>query len=183
MNNEINLLYSKKQLRLYKLTTRVQVLRFIALGLLFFICGLSIVFFLFVIASPLTSLKQEEKALIQTLSGSKEKIVQHTLLITRLTEVEAITKKRSQYDTVLKTVRSVLPGEAEIGEFTAEKKNAQISVSSSSLEDIELTFSKLKSLVQTNNTFSQVFMNSLSTSVDLDGNITGFTARLILSIR
>jgi len=139
-------------------------------------------FFLFVIASPLTSLRQEEKALIETLSGSKDKVIQQTLLITRLNEVDSITKKRSQYDLVLQTVMDVLPTGAEIGEFTAEKKMAQISVSSTNLEDIEASFTKLKTLVQNKNTLSQVFMNSLSTTVDGDGNITGFTARLILSL-
>lgn len=182
MNNEINLLYSRKQRRLYQLTTRVKILRFIALGSLFFICGLSLVFFLFIIVSPLPQLKEEEKMLSQTLSASKDNILKQTLLVTRLTDIDSISTKRSQYDTVLKTVRQMLPSGTKIGEFTAEKKIAEISFSSSSLEDIENVFSELKSHVQNKNTFSQVFMSSLTSNFDIDGNINGFTARVIVSI-
>lgn len=155
-------------------------MRFIALGLLFFICGLSITFFLFVIASPLSSLKAEETALNQSLSSSKDKIIKQTLLSTRLTDIESITTKRSHYDSVLKTFMDTLPAGTTMGEFTAEKKIVEVAISTSSLDDVESCFTKLKLLVANKDTFSQVFMSSLGMSVDSVGNVTGFNTRLII---
>ncbi len=118
----------------------------------------------------------------QELSGSKDKIIKQTLLSTRLTDIENITTKRSQYDSVLKTFMDTVPAGTTIGEFSAEKKIAEIVISSSSLNDIEISFTKLKALVQSKNTFSQVFMSSLGTSVDTNGTISGFSAKLIVSL-
>ena len=180
MNNEINLLYSKKQLRLSQLVTKVRIMRFISLGLLFFICGLSIVFFLFVIASPLSSLKAQEKALLQDLSGSRDKIFKQTLLVTRLNDIDTITNKRSQFDGVLKTLTDTLPSGVRIDDFAAEKKVVELGLSSQSLDDIETSFSTLKAMVKSKNTFSQVFMSSLSSNEDNDGNTTSFSTKLII---
>lgn len=182
MNNEINLLYSKKQLRLTQLATKVRIMRFISLGLLFFICGLSIVFFLFVIASPLSSLKAQEKALTQDLSGSKDKIFKQTLLVTRLTDIDTIINKRSQYDDVLKKLMDILPEGVLVDDFAAEKKVVELGISAPRLDDIDATFTKLKAMVKNKNTFSQVFMSSLNTSADQDGNTTSFSTKLIISL-
>lgn len=182
MNNEINLLYSKKQLRLSQLATKVRIMRFISVGLLFFICGLSIVFFLFVIASPLSSLRAQEKALTQDLSGSKDKIFKQTLLVTRLNDIDTITNKRSQFDGVLKKLVDTLPPGVQIDDFAAEKKVVELGLSSQNLDDIEATFTTLKAMVKSKNTFSQVFMSSLSSTEDQDGNTTSFSTKLIISL-
>jgi len=97
-----------------------------------------------------------------------------------LNDIDTITNKRSQFDGVLKTLTDTLPSGVRIDDFAAEKKVVELGLSSQSLDDIETSFSTLKAMVKSKNTFSQVFMSSLSSNEDNDGNTTSFSTKLII---
>ena len=122
MNKDINLLYSKKQQSLNELTVRVKLFRWVALGALFLVGGVSIILFLLLIASPLPQLKSTEKSLTGSLAQSHEKLLKQTLLSGRLSDIALITAKRSHYGDDLEMLRNELPSGSEITAFSVEKK-------------------------------------------------------------
>ncbi|CAN5179452.1 hypothetical protein BH09PAT1_BH09PAT1_7710 [soil metagenome] len=179
MSSEINLLYSKKQLRRYKLTTQVRLIRFIALGILFLVTIVSMVFFFLVIASPLGGLKKQEAQLIQGLNQSQETIRQETLISLRMNDISTITQKRSNYDQILSSLISKLPQGVSLDDFSAEKKQATIIVSAASVTDLEKYISILGAFVGNKTYFSRVFLDSLSLDTS-DPTNTNFKAQIVV---
>lgn len=183
MNNEINLLYSKKQIQLSKLTTKVRILRLIAVGLLFIICSISLIFFLLIIASPLPSLRKEEQRLAETLSSTHEKILKQTLLSMRLTDIHSIITKRSIYGDALTLIRQDLSPSMVIMSFSVQKKEISLTVTAENLSDLETYFEKLKNYVTAKKMFKRVYLNVLEAVKDEDQRISQFQAKLSLTLR
>jgi len=182
MSSEINLLYSKKERRKYKLSSQVRFLRYGALGFLFLVVIVSMTFFLLVVASPLTSLKQQELQQNQILTQSQEKIRKQTLLTMRMNEISTIVAKRSQFGQILQELIQNLPNGVVIKEFTAEKKQISLSVQSSNSKDIETYMGSLGKMVSTKNYFSRVFLDSMNVEVGTDKQASDFRARFVISL-
>ncbi len=182
MNSEINLLYSRKERRKYKLSSQVRFLRLGALGFLFLVTLVSMTFFLLVVASPLTSLKQEELQQNQLLTQSEEKIRKQTLLTMRMNDISTIVAKRSQFDQILYELIQKLPDGVIIKEFTAEKKQLALSVQSSNSKDIETYMGSLGTMVTAKKYFSRVFLDSMNVEVGNDRQASDFRARFVISL-
>jgi Tfp pilus assembly protein PilN len=182
MSSEINLLYSKKERRKYKLSSQVRYLRFGALGFLFLVTLVSMTFFLLVVASPLTSLKQQELQQNQLLTQSEEKIRKQTLLALRMNDISTIVAKRSQFDQILNELIQKLPNGVIIKEFTAEKKQISLSVQSSNSKDIETYMGSLGTMVATKKYFSRVFLDSMNVEVGNDRQASDFRARFVITL-
>ncbi|MBI5044476.1 MAG: PilN domain-containing protein [Candidatus Levybacteria bacterium] len=180
MNNEINLLYSKKQQILNASASRARVVRMGAVGLLFLVGATSVVLFLLVISSPLPSLAAKEKELENTLKTSDAKIVNVTLAVIRLSDVKTIISKRSHYGDYLQALRDILPAGTDLTEFTVEKESVNITVSSPSLESIEEYFLSLSKLVEKGTPFQRVYVNLLEAVKDQDQQIKSFQVKLTL---
>lgn len=182
MNNEINLLYNKKQKRIIALSARVRLLRFISLGLLFLACAISIVFFLLAIASPLPKLRQDEAALTQTLSSNHDKILKQTLLSIRLTDIKSIIQKRSQYGEILATLKSNLPPNTSLAFFSVEKNEISITVGAKNLDDMQIYFDRLAKLVGSGKLFRRAYLDILEAIKGESQQIIEFQAKITLSL-
>lgn len=182
MNKDINLLYSKKQQSFNQLTVRVKLMRWIALGFLFLVGALSIILFLLLIASPLPRLKSTEDSLTTSLKQLNDKLVKQTLLTSRLTDISLITAKRSQYGDDLQALRDQLPIGVEIINFSVEKKDASITLSSTSLQDLETYFDKLKALTQNKKIISRAYLMSLEAKENQENIVTHFEAVVELTL-
>lgn len=182
MSSEINLLYSKRQLRRYRLAVKVRLIRYIALGILFLVTIVSVGFFMLVVASPLPSLKKQETQLTQGLTQSKEEIRQQTLISLRMNDIATITKKRSQYDQVLNTLSSKLPDGTSLVDFSAEKKQVTLIANSADVTDLETYMKTLSSLVASKTMFSRVFLDSLSVDPGSDTQPQSFKAQIVVTL-
>lgn len=182
MNNEINLLYSKKQLQLSRLATKARVLRLIALGFLFLVTAFSIILFLLIVASPLPGLRNDEKAITATLTASHELILKQTLLSMRLSDIQNILGNRSRYGEVLGVLRKDLSNGTEINSFSVEKSSVNLTVTSQSLTDLETFFQKLKAHVEGQKNFSSAYLNSLEAVRGSDQRISSFQAKITLTL-
>jgi len=139
-------------------------------------------FFLLVVASPLTSLKQEELKQNQILTQSEDKIRKQTLLILRMNDISTIVAKRSVFDQILKAFISKLPKGVRIKEFTAEKKQVTLTVQSSNSKDIEVYMDLLGQMVSAKTYLSRVFLDSIAIEVGNDKQASDFRARFIITL-
>ena len=162
MSNEINLLKSKRRSVFSDLTTRLRILRFGALMLLSLVVLFSVGLFLLVIASPLPGLKEEENALVASLSSQHEKVVQQTIVTTRLQETRSIINKRAKMREIIALFRNELPEGVTIQVFTIDENVINLQASSSSLTQIETYLASLQSLVTDTKSLQMVQVNSLS---------------------
>ncbi|HVZ58761.1 MAG TPA: hypothetical protein VG935_03365 [Patescibacteria group bacterium] len=182
MDKDINLLYSKKQLSLNKLALRVRFVRWIAFSVFFLVAGVSMMFFLLLLASPLPELQKTESDLTAQLSQSHDKILKQTLLSIRLTDIAQITAKRSAYGDDLASLRADLPASTTITDFAVEKNQVTMSLRASNLEDLQTYFDNLNTLAKKKKVLSQAFLNSLEADVDKDGQVVDFSASISLTL-
>lgn len=182
MSDEINLLYNKKQVRLSRLTTRIRLLRFISLGVLFLVTSSSVVFFLLVIATPLPSLRKNEKALTDTLAQSHAKIIQQKVLTIRLNDIATIISKRSKYSDRLNILSSKLPKDVSIKEFSLERDQLLLIITASDLKDLEEYFTQLQSLTTGKKVIENAVLNAISTKFTPTSQVRSFEANITITI-
>lgn len=182
MSSEINLLYSRKQRQKYKLSSQVRVLRLAALAFLFLSVITSVSFFLLVVSSPLSSLKQDELQQNQLLSQSESKVRKQTLLALRMGDITTIVNKRSQFNGILSILIKNLPPGVIIKDFTAEKKQVTLGILATSSQDIDTYTKSLEEMVKNRKYFSRVFLDSMYIEVTNDRQATGFRARYVIQL-
>lgn len=164
MKNEINLLHTKAKSPLGSLASKVNILRTIAVFLLFLVSLLSVAFFFLVLVSPLPSLRREEnakKASLRTLYG---KITNLYIINDRTSAFTSVITNRGNIDTVISVLLDNLPAEVTVQALKISEKEIFIDISSNSLIAIQ---SYIDALVQTNTekkTFSSILQSDLTVS-------------------
>ncbi len=166
MNNDINLLHSKKRTPFSDLTTKLRLLRFGALMALAIVVLLSMALLLMVIASPLPSLKEDENGLLSSLSTQHAKVAQHTLLISRLNEIRVIINQRAKVQEILALFHNDLPGDVTLQIFSYDEKVVMVQASSVSLESLETYLLALRGKAAERGVIQSVQLNSLTLTTE-----------------
>jgi Tfp pilus assembly protein PilN len=146
------------------------------MAFLFLVCVLSMVLFLLVLASPLPRLKQDENAIISTLSGEHEKVARYTLLTSRLGEVTNIMNKRTRMKETISLFRSQVPDDAQITTLSIDQKTVKLTASSSSLESLQTYLAFLTEQVEKNIILHSLKVNNLSLTQD------GYTLEVTITL-
>lgn len=161
MSNDINLLHAKKKSVLSDLNTKLRILRFGALGLLSLVVLLSMALFFLVLASPLESLKEEESELLTSLSVHQEQVARHTLLTSRLRDIQVITNKRMNIQGTIQLFRAVAPEDVTIQTVEIEENIVRIQATSLSLESLQTYVSSLSSYITEAKVIDLLKVNSI----------------------
>ncbi|GIW61791.1 MAG: hypothetical protein KatS3mg089_0643 [Patescibacteria group bacterium] len=164
MTNDINFLYSKRRGTLGALTRKIKLLRFIAIALLLFAGVLSVSVFLLILASPLPRLKNEENALLDSLSRQHEKITKQTLIVNRLDDISQIVTKRPKFRDFIITFTKDIPQDLEITLLEVEQKTLKITIETKDLASIGAYIESLNRIGKEDKRVARIFMNSFGTS-------------------
>lgn len=162
MNNDINLLHSKKRTPFSDLTTKLRLLRFGASVVLSIVVLLSMALFLLVVASPLPGLKEDENVLLNSLKTQHAKIAQHTLLTARLSDVRVIISQRAKVKEILELLHKDLPGDVTLQVFSYDEKVVRVQAVSVSLESLEAYLLTLRGIATEKGLIQSIQMNSLT---------------------
>lgn len=162
MNNDINLLHSKKRSVLGDLTTKLRFLRFGATLLLSLVVLLSMSLFFLVLASPLPQLKEQEDTLVASLATEHTTIAQYTLLTMRLNEIRTVTNKRMKMKETVTLFRTELPSDVTIKSMAIEDNVIRMRATSLSLKSLQNYLETLKKYVKESKSLQLVRMNSLT---------------------
>lgn len=162
MNNEINLLYNKKQRYPAQLQARIKALRYIAVGLLFAVAGISIVVFLLVLASPLPQLKEQESTLLNNLSLVHPKILQQVLIVSRLQDINVLLVKRARVDEQITLLTKDIPPELLVSSMHTDKELVSLTLNSPTLAAIDSYSNTLTALVEAKKVVKTVTLSSLT---------------------
>src|SRR5260370_33643640 len=98
MNKGINLLKTEKKISVAVASQKLNIIRLIAVGLLFATSALSTVLFLLIVLSPLPDLQKQEKTLLATISQSHPDIAKLFLINDRLKSSDTIINKRNKFE-------------------------------------------------------------------------------------
>lgn len=162
MSNEINLLYTKKQGNPTRLSAKIRLYRLVAFGLLSCAGFASVVAFLLVLASPLPSLKQQEKSLLADLSTNDSKILKLTLISQRLSDITTIMNKRAKADSTMELFRKDVPQSATIENFSLNQKIVTMTLSTQDLTDVETYNKALVALTKEKRIVNKVVLTGIS---------------------
>jgi hypothetical protein len=163
MNKGINLLGEKKQKPLSPVLKKIEVLRIIAIGLLFTVSSASIVLFLLIFLSPLPALQQREKEALSAIGQYHNDMGRLELINDRLKSSAIIIKQRNNFDEKLSAVYNMMSADLTVTGLVMKEKDIQITVSSSSLSSLEKFINSLILDSEEKKNFSEVSLKSLAT--------------------
>ena len=159
MSKGINLLGGERRGILNKNIRNFQILRIIAVSLLFGISGFSIILFLLIALSPLPSLQQQEQNAKQNIAAYHEDMAQLLVISDRIQGGEAILKKRTNYAEPLVVLRQQMPAGLNVTSILVEDKTISLTVISSSLQVLESFLTNMTSITEEQNVFSKVILS------------------------
>jgi len=162
MSNGINLIATKNRSFLDPLLNRIKVLRLIAVTLLFIVSVASMILFILITLSPLPALKRQEQTSLAALAAYHTDIARLIILNERATSIAGILGKRTDYNTVIDALRTKLTGDSSIISLQLGKKNVSVTVSSSSLVNINNFLNGIVSDTGVKKTFLHSTLNNLS---------------------
>jgi Tfp pilus assembly protein PilN len=162
MSEGINLLEPNNKSENKTAARRMQVMRYIAVGMLFIVSVSSVILFIMVSLSPLPELKRQEESLRLTLSQSSTDIAKLALLNERAESIGTLLDQRKSYEQILGLLQDKLPNNAEITSIRVEQQNLIITVESRSLTALDSFINGLVGYVEEEKGFSQVTMTTLS---------------------
>lgn len=163
MSESINLLDPNKKNATSAPTKRLQIMRIVAVGMLFIVSVASVILFILVSLSPLPQLKSKEEALRLTLSQSSNDMAKLALVQERATSLEILLKERNQYEGILTMLQEKLPANADITSIRVDQNTMVLTVESRSLASLDSFLNGVIGYVQEKKAFSQVTMSSLAT--------------------
>lgn len=158
MSKSINLLGLGTNISIPKVSQKIRILRLCALVFLFFISGVSIILFLLIALSPLPTLQKKEQDVLVQLSQYHTGMAQLLLVNDRMKHSEIILSKRPAYDHTLDTIQERMPSDVAISSLTITKKEASITVASSSLDSLDTFLNNLISATEEKKDFSKVVL-------------------------
>lgn len=178
MNNGINLLDYKNKAEVKKSYPHSKLLRMIAVGLLFVVSSLSVIFFILITLSPLPELNRQYKNAVFNLSHSISDIIRLGVINDRTDSIKKIVDSRQHYDQIMDVLQSKLPSGVAFESLSIDGKNITFSVTSNSLLRID---DFLTALIK-NNDGSIRFSDITLTKLSSDANNNAFSVDLSVQI-
>lgn len=167
MSNSINLLADKKTNKQLSIVfTKLGMMRFIAVSLLFGISAASIILFTLIAISPLPTLQNQEKNASFTLEQQQQDIAKLVLINERADNITKLLAQRQSFDSSIDRVRSKMPAGISVTSFTVARDNISLTVSSKSLALLDQFLNKLVQATDEKKDFSRVTLADLSIDND-----------------
>ncbi len=166
MSKSINLLGIEKQVSAKRISQKIKVLRTIAVSILFLVSGLSIVLFLLIELSPLPTLQKQEQDELAKIAQYHSDIAKYLLIKERLKSSETILAKRSNYDQGLNKIEAKIPEGASITAMKMNRDEFTITVTSTSLTQLDIFLNSLIDAAKKKQDFSKVTLKKFITSQD-----------------
>lgn len=161
MNRGINLLSGESRAPINKDLRRVRILRVLAVSFLFGIAGISIILFFLISLSPLPSLQDQEKQALTRIQQYHQEMAQFTLISDRLKASKTVLAQRTDYSTLLMSIRETIPSDLTVTAFQVDEKEISLTVSGKSLASIETFLENLVVKSEEQEDFSKVIMEKL----------------------
>lgn len=161
MNNNINLLGHKDQKVVPRASQKLKLLRVIAVLLLFGISTAAVMLYILIYFSALPAAQEREQAALATLSQSHAEMQKIALIQDRLNGIQMVLAQRTQYEKVIESLQNKMPPILKVYEVNISKKNATITVTSTSLDALETFINNLVDAAGTKREYSQVTLNSI----------------------
>lgn len=162
MNNAINLLPKTKETKTVHHSSRIKVVRALAMGSLFLVVIFSIVLFILVNFSPLPSLQEEEQERLTEFSRSRPKMAKIVLMNDRLGDISKILKKRTYYNLAIDQMQAELPVDARIDMLKIDKQAISVTVTSGSLLSLENFLENISKLTEQKKFIGQLTLSKLT---------------------
>jgi hypothetical protein len=162
MSSGINLISTKSQSSFAPFLNRLKVLRFLAIGLLFFVAVCSMILFILISLSPLSALKQQEQTSLSTLAGYHTDIARLMILRERTDSIAGIISKRTDYTKVIDVIRNKLPSDSSITALQVGDKHVSVTISSPSLASVDSFVNGLVSETGINKPFLNATLGSIA---------------------
>lgn len=163
MSEGINLLDPNKKNATIVPMHRIESIRLIVAGLLFFVSVASVILFILVAISPLPTLQKQEQSLRIRLSQSKSNIAKLALVNERTASIDNVLTKRLSLDQTIAVIQSKLANNVAITAIRADKDTVTLTVESRSLQSLNDFLNGLIGLVQEKKALSQVTLSDLTT--------------------
>lgn len=166
MNNGINLVVKRVDPKQQKIQKQNRLIRLIGFGLLGIFTLFSVVLFIFLQTSPITSLRADEQALASSLTQQNEKIQSEVLINKQLTHINEIIGKRSDLPDVVTSLLSIMPPTVAISSYQAANGLVELSIESTSLSDLEIFFDQVTALAQDGDIYQNVTISGISYTIN-----------------
>lgn len=163
MNDQINLIDYKNNFKHAREFRGQKPLRFVAVGLLFFVSALAIILFMLIALSPIPQLKINQKNASLNLGLLNKDIAKLSLVKDRAKAVNLLLKKRSDYNSALDSLDAVIPAGVSIESVSTKSDTISVTVSSKSLKLLDNFTKNLELSQESVNKFSKIKIISIST--------------------
>ena len=177
MNTDINLLGKKKKHIGGFQYSKLRLLRLVAVSLLFVVATFSVIIFLLIALSPLPQLKKQEEQALFTLSQFHQDMGKVAYVNERTDAITKLLSQRKQFDKKLDAIQTQIPEGVTVDALSVTANNMSLTVSSNSVEQIDIFINNLLRAVQEKRDFSKVTLTSLS--IDNQRNLFIFTVALV----
>ena len=161
MNNNINLLGHRDQISVPRASQKLKLLRVIAVLLLFGVSSASVMLYILIYFSALPLAQQREQEALATIAQSHGEMAKIALIQDRLNGIAVVLSQRSQYEKFIESLQNKMPAGLAIYQVSISKKNATITLTSTSLETLETFLTSLVDTANAKKEYSQVTLNSL----------------------
>lgn len=145
---------------------KLQLIRGIAIIILFGVSFLSLAISLLIAFSPLPKLKQTESELLANMTALHPKIAKQMVLSERMTQVSKVISQRSDYGKTMELLQTILPPSVRIDEVKITPKDISVRFSSTSLATIDDGIQNVRAYNDKEKAFSRVTIESVSYVLD-----------------
>ena len=125
---------------------RLQLLRYLSLGVMSIVIVASAALFFLILTSPLPGLRREENETAQQLQSLQTKSAKIFLLRERLGEITTVLSKRPLFDELLERIRSELPPDVTVAGIDTNSESLTITISSQSLQSLHMFIERIMTL-------------------------------------
>jgi Tfp pilus assembly protein PilN len=160
MNNEINLIASRRKASITK-GKSVLFVRNIAISCLIFVIVLSISLFFYSRNPRLLLLERQEQTAVRGISFAQQKIVSLLLTENRLSDIHSLLSKRDTFETTLSDIVRTLPQGVSVDSLSINQKAISITVSSLSLTSLNTFLDDITAETANKHIFKKLTVNSL----------------------
>lgn len=169
MSSGINLLGHKEQTPISPFANRMRLLRGIAVAFLFIVSVSSMILSILIAVSPLPQLQKQEEASLATMGQFHPDIAKLALVNDRANNISQLLASRSNFDQIIELVKNQMPQGIAITSLTMSKNAIALTVSSASLNQLDVFMNNLVRVSQGQKNFSKVTMTDLS--IDEEKNL------------
>lgn len=159
MSKNINLLRSKRAKSFEQIT---KILWIIAGFSIFIVVASSIAVFFLKMQSQLPILQKTQNDLLAGLSASQTKVIKQVLFVDRLQNISNIISKRTAFDIQIGEILPQIPPAINVNSITIDKKNISMTLSTSSLAEVDTFTNNLKSMVDNEKLIKRVNFSGIT---------------------